>query len=81
MVTVAAHAMDAAWQGVPPARLHSPPPPPPAPRRRTVSLFLQGWNWLLGQVLRGRLWRRLWLTPEPWPAPLPGVVLTLAQPP
>jgi hypothetical protein len=36
---------------------------------RVVSIFAQGWSWLVRQVVRGRLWTRLWLLPEPWPTP------------
>jgi hypothetical protein len=42
---------------------------------RTVSLFAQGWGWLVRQVVRGRLWRHLWLLPEPWPTPPAGLTL------
>ena len=80
-VAVGTRVEDADVRGLPPAQLHTPPPPPPAPRRRRVSVFLTGWNWLLRQVLQGRVWQRLWLAPEPWPAPPPGLTLTLARPP
>jgi Transposase DDE domain len=70
---------DAAQQGVPPARLLRPPPlgwwsRARAPRRR-VSLFRQGLSWLRVHLLRGRLWRCLWLVPEPWPEPLPQLCI------
>jgi hypothetical protein len=39
------------------------------PELRTVSIFAQGWGWLVRRVVRGRLWDRLWLLPEPWPTP------------
>ena len=71
---------DAEWRGVPPARLHTSPPPPAAPLPRTVSVFRRGLSWLGRQVARGRLWQRLWLTPEPWPATPPGLVLTVGPP-
>lgn len=80
-VAVGTRVADADALGRPPAGLRTPPPPPPAPRRRTAATFLTGWNWLAQQLQRGRLWRRLWLTPEPWPAAPPGLALTLAQPP
>ncbi len=60
--------------GVPPARLRTPPPQPTA-RVRKVSLFRLGLAWLRGQVARGRLWQRLWLTPEPWPEPPTALVI------
>jgi hypothetical protein len=61
-------AEDAAWVGVPPARVRTAPPPRP-PRPRVVSVFHQGLSWLGHQFGRGRLWRCLWLAPEPWPTP------------
>lgn len=66
---------DAEARAMPPAHLHRPPrpaaKPAPAERRapRQVSLFQQGLAWLSQQLGRGRLWRRLWLAPEPWPDP------------
>jgi hypothetical protein len=54
---------DAAQQGLPLLQLARPP--------RGVSLFRQGLSWLRVHLLRGRLWRRLWLAPEPWPEPTP----------
>jgi hypothetical protein len=64
---------DAAALGLSPAQLRAPrdillPP-------RTVSLFRQGvtrLQWLLPQH---RVWKGLWLRPEPWPEPLPGLPL------
>ena len=61
---------DAAAQGLPPARLRTPPQRPIYGRRK-VSVFQQGLSWLRQQLCRGRLWRRLWLAPEPWPAAPP----------
>jgi DDE family transposase len=81
VAAVGTRAEDAAWRGVPPARLRTPPPLPARRPRRELSVFLRGWNWALGQVIRGRLWRRLWLAPEPWPDAPPGLRVTLAQPP
>jgi hypothetical protein len=80
-VAVGTRVEDATWCRLPPTRLHRPPPVPSAPRPRAVSLIRRGGNWLLHQVLRGRVWRRLWLTPEPWPTPAPALLLTLAAPP
>lgn len=65
---------DAAAQGLPPGRLRMPPPAPQG--RRKVSVFHQGLSWLQHQLGRGRLWRRLWLVPEPWPAPMVGLQIT-----
>lgn len=63
---------DAAAQGLPPGRLRTPPPATYCEGRR-VSVFRQGISWLQHQLGRGRLWRRLWLMPEPWPAPPAGL--------
>ena len=49
------------------------PPRAPAPRRRdpwgrpvrTVSVIRHGIDWLRRLLLRGRLWSRVWLLPEP----------------
>ena len=68
-------AEDAAWRGVPPSRLQTPPPQaPPGPRR--LSLFRRGLAWLHRQLLRGGWWRRLWLLPDPWPTPAPDLLVT-----
>jgi hypothetical protein len=61
-------AEDAAALGLPPGQLRRPPPDPRWVQQRKTSLFRQGWSWLTRQLLRGQLWRRLWLAPEPWPA-------------
>ena len=36
---------------------------------RTVSVIRHGIDWLRRLLLRGRLWNRVWLLPEPWPEP------------
>jgi hypothetical protein len=61
---------DAAQWGRPPAHLRTAPPPQPR-RPRTVSVFRLGLAWLRQGLGRGRLWQRLWLTPDPWPIPPP----------
>ncbi len=43
---------------------------------RTVSVIRHGINWLRRLLLRGRLWTRVWLLPEPWPEPKPGLEVT-----
>jgi Transposase DDE domain len=60
--------------GVPPARLRTPRPAPKVQRRK-VSVFRLGLAWLRQQVARGRVWQRLWLTPEPWPDPPSGLAI------
>lgn len=70
---------DAQTQGVPPARLRTPSAPPPA-GPRPLSVFRQGVQWFGRQLLRGRLWRRLWLLPEPWPQPAPHLQVTYGPP-
>ena len=72
---------DADLRGVPPAHLRTPPPAPlPRPRPRPVSVFRQGLAWLARHLLQRRLWRRLWLLPEPWPAPPPTLTITIHEP-
>jgi Transposase DDE domain len=63
--------------GRPPGRLRAPARPPAAPCPRRIGLFRLGLQWLCHLLARGRLWRRLWLAPEPWPQPPPGLRLTI----
>lgn len=35
--------------------------------KRTISVFRRGITCLRSQLLKGRMWHRLWLVPEPWP--------------
>ena len=72
---------DAVRLGVPPANLRTARTPPPALRPRRSSLFARGRLWLGGHLWQGRLWRHLWLRPEPWPEPSPGLQITIYQPP
>ena len=67
---------DAERLTLPPARLHTPPPAPsghPTGAARLVSLLALGLTELRCQLIRGRLWRQLWLVPEPWPDPPSGL--------
>ena len=47
---------------------------------RTVSVIRHGIDWLRRLLLRGRLWRRVWLLPEPWPEPKPNLEITYHAP-
>jgi hypothetical protein len=67
-VAVGTRVEEASAQAICPTRCWRPPRQPCA-APRTVSVFAQGWGWLVRQVVRGRLWRHLWLLPEPWPTP------------
>jgi hypothetical protein len=62
---------DAAQQGLPLLQLARSRRAPGRGQQRRVSLFRQGLSWLRVHLLRGRLWRRLWLAPAPWPEPTP----------
>ncbi len=69
-VAVGTRVEEAVAHGVCPTRFWR-PPRAACGTPRVVSLFAQGRGWLLRQVVCGRLWRHLWLLPEPWPtAPL-----------
>jgi DDE family transposase len=59
---------DALDLDLPPAQVRT-PRPLVAHRQRLVSVFRLGLTWVRWQLARGRLWQRLWLTPEPWPRP------------
>jgi DDE family transposase len=63
---------DAERAGCAPAHLRAPRPLSPRPRRH-VGLFQRGLLSLQRQLLRGRLWRRWWLAPDPWPEPAPDL--------
>ena len=43
--------------------------------KRKVSLIRHGIDWLRRLLLKGRLWKRVWLLPEPWPEPKPNLVV------
>jgi hypothetical protein len=66
---------DAQQLGRDPARLRVPAPIQSAIQRH-LSVFRQGWTWLSYHLARGRLWTRLWLTPEPWPEPLAELTIS-----
>ena len=67
---------DARDRGIAPSNLRTPPKTLPANHRdtrsrpaRAVSVFRHGTDWLRRLLLKGRLWRRVWLLPEPGPNP------------
>lgn len=73
-------AEDAEQQGVAPANLRTPPKTVSSKGWQTtgsrrVSVFRLGLSWLHASIRRGRLWRRLWLRPEPWPEPSKDLVV------
>ena len=47
---------------------------------RTVSVIRHGIDWLRRLLLKGRLWNRVWLLPEPWPKPKPNLEITYHAP-
>ena len=72
---------DANDRKIAPGRLRA-PPRTPSPQRdnpyyhqpgRTVSVIRYGIGWLRRLLHQGRLWRRVWLLPEPWPEPNPNM--------
>lgn len=65
---------DAHRLGRDPAHLWLPPPLVQAIQRQ-LSVLRQGWSWLSYHLVRGRLWTRLWLTPEPWPDALANLTI------
>jgi hypothetical protein len=70
---------DAERWGREPANLRVALPPPPGLFQRTTSVFARGLVRLRWQLLRvRRLWQTIWLWPEPWPAPPPGLHLVVA---
>jgi hypothetical protein len=71
-------AEDAAAWGRDPAYLRRPLPPVSQPRQ--ISVFARGISQLRRQLVRRRLWRVLWLAPEPWPEPPASIALTVHAP-
>jgi hypothetical protein len=75
-------AEDADRLGREPANLRVAVAPPPGPFTRTTSVFARGLARLRWQLLRvRRLWRTIWLWPEPWPAPPPGLAVLVVPAP
>jgi hypothetical protein len=73
-VAVGTRVEDATAHAICPTRFWR-PPQQPSTAPRTVSLLAQGWGWLVRQVVRGRLWKRLCLLPAPWPIASPPVTI------
>ncbi len=48
---------------------------------RTVGILRHGINWLRRLMLKGRLWTRVWLLPEPWPKHKTNLEITYHAPP
>ena len=70
---------DAERLGREPAHLRVALPPPPGPCQRATSVFARGLARLRWQLLRvRRLWGTIWLWPEPWPEPPPGLQVVIA---
>ncbi len=44
--------------------------------QNTVSVIRHGIGWLRRLSLKGRLWSRVWLLPEPWPQPKDNLEVT-----
>ena len=74
-------AEDAERLGVQPARLRTVPSRPSAGRTRRLSVFALGLARSTWQLIKGRLWRCLWLAPEPWPKPPPCLSIAYHAPP
>ena len=79
---------DAQDRSIAPGNLRAPPkalaPNHRDPRSRparTVSVIRHGIDWLRRLLLKGRLWSRVWLLPEPWPEPKPNLEVTRLVPP
>lgn len=61
-------AEDAASMGMEPGRLRE-PAELREDIRREISVFQQGISWMTRHLIKGRLWKRLWLKPGIWPSP------------
>ena len=79
---------DAQDRRIAPGNLRAPPkalsPNHRDPRSRparTVSVIRHGIDWLRRLLLKGRLWSRVWLLPEPWPEPKLNLEITRHVPP
>jgi hypothetical protein len=69
---------DAERLGRAPATLRTALPLPPGRFRRAIGVFVRGLARLRWQLLRTRrLWAVLWLQPDPWPEPPPGLAIVV----
>jgi hypothetical protein len=74
-VAVGTRAEDGEAVGLAAYRLRKPRPAPAAGTRR-LSVFARGLSWLRTLLLRQRrVWTCLWLVPEAWPQPPPGLLI------
>lgn len=64
--------------GCAPSRLRRSAPATQKPR--LISVFTRGLEGMKQRLLRGGPWRRLWLTPEPWPTASTSLKVVLHQP-
>lgn len=63
-----------------PGRMAKPRAPAWGSRPRLVSLFTLGLSWTHAQLMTGRLWRSVWLSPQPWPNPPPDMAIRYHPP-
>ena len=71
---------DAEALGRLPSALRAPPkaaPVRPSGRGRLMSVFSRGADALRRRLIKGRMWRRIWLLPEPWPDPPDGLKVVI----
>ena len=71
---------DAEALGRLPSALRAPPKAAPvraSGRGRLMSVFNRGAKALRRRLIKGRMWRAIWLLPEPWPSPPDGLEVVL----
>jgi hypothetical protein len=64
-----------------PARLRKAPSSTRRTRPRLISVFHQGLSCFTRLLLSARIWKCLWLLPEPWPDPPPNLSIRFEQGP
>ena len=80
---------DAQDRRIAPGSLRTPPKalapnhrdPRSRPARAVSVIRHDGIDWLRRLLLKGRLWSRVWLLPEPWPEPKLNLEITRHVPP